>query len=65
VEAVDARSRQLLEQCALDDLNRPEIEGLRRDSIGAASLVRQLLQVFGDSARLAGNGRENAVGEKP
>ncbi len=26
VEAVDARSRQLLAQCALDDVNRPEIE---------------------------------------
>jgi hypothetical protein len=32
-------------QCAPDDINRPEIEQLRRDSIGAASLVRQLLQV--------------------
>jgi hypothetical protein len=65
VEAVDARSRRLLEQCALDDINRPEIEDLRRDSIGAASLVRQLLQVFGDSTRLAGNGGETAVRETP
>lgn len=48
VEAVDDRSKQLLEQCALDDPNRAEIERLRRDSIGASSLVRQLLQVFGD-----------------
>jgi PAS domain S-box-containing protein len=55
VEAVDARSRELLAQCALDDVNRPEIERLRRDSIGAASLVRQLLQVFGDSTRANGN----------
>ena len=62
VEAVDARSRQLLEQCALDDINRPEIEDLRRDSIGAASLVRQLLQVFGDSARSAGNGARDCRG---
>jgi hypothetical protein len=65
VEAVDARSRQLLEQCALDDINRPEIEHLRRDAIGAASLVRQLLQVFGDAARSGGNGAETAVGETP
>jgi PAS domain S-box-containing protein len=55
VEAVDARSRELLAKCALDDVNRPEIERLRRDSIGAASLVRQLLQVFGDSTRAGGN----------
>jgi hypothetical protein len=63
VEAVDARSRQLLEQCALDDVNRPEIERLRRDSIGAASLVRQLLQVFGESTRLAGQTDEQDGGE--
>jgi hypothetical protein len=60
VEAVDARSRQLLAQCGLDDVNRSEIESLRRDSIGAASLVRQLLQVFGDSTRSAGHGAETA-----
>src|SRR5258708_10206641 len=65
VEAVDARSRQLLAQCALDDINRPEIEHLRRDSIGSASLVAQLLHVFGDSARSAGSGAETAVGETP
>lgn len=59
VEAVDARSRELLAQCALDDVNRPEIERLRRDSIGAASLVRQLLQVFGDSTRAGGNEPES------
>jgi PAS domain S-box-containing protein len=56
VEAVDARSRQLLAQCALDDVNRPEIECLRRDSIGAASLVRQLVQVFGESLRSSTHG---------
>jgi len=55
VEAVDARSRELLAKCALDDVNRPEIERLRRDSISAASLVRQLLQVFGDSTRVIGS----------
>jgi hypothetical protein len=63
VEAVDARSRQLLERCALDDVNRPEIERLRRDSIGAASLVRQLVQVFGESTRLTGHGEESVVEE--
>jgi len=51
VEAVDRRSRQLLAQCALDDVNRTEIETLRRDAIAAASLVRQLVQVFGESSR--------------
>ena len=48
VEAVEERSRQLLAQCGLDDPNRGEIERLRRDSIAASSLVRQLLAVFGD-----------------
>ena len=60
VEAVDARSRELLAQCALDDVNRPELERLRRDSIAAASLVRQLLQVFGDSTRAVSSGPETA-----
>ena len=62
VEAVDVRSRQLLEQCALDDRNRPEIERLRRDSIAAASLVRQLLQVFGETTRAAAQADGHAAG---
>src|SRR5262249_35686141 len=63
VEAVDVRSRQLLEQCALDDGNRPELERLRRDSIAAASLVRQLLQVFGETTRPAAQADEHAAGQ--
>jgi hypothetical protein len=61
VEAVDVRSRELLEQCGLDDGNRPEIERLRRDSIALASLVRQLLQVFGETTRAAGQADEPAT----
>jgi chromosome segregation ATPase len=60
VEAVDERSRQLLAQAALDDPNRAEIERLRRDSIAAASLVRQLLQVFGDIQSGAHHARDEA-----
>jgi len=63
VEAVDVRSRQLLEQCGLDDGNRPEIERLRRDSIAAASLVRQLLQVFGETTRSAGQADGHVAGQ--
>jgi PAS domain S-box-containing protein len=63
IESVDARSRTLLAQCGLDDLNRPEIENLRRDSIAAASLVRQLAQVFGESTRVGAHTPERVSGE--
>jgi len=54
IEAVDRRSKQLLAQCALDDVQRQEIEGLRRDAIDAASLVRQLMPLLGDPTRALG-----------
>jgi PAS domain S-box-containing protein len=43
VEAVDARTRYLLEQSPVDSGGRHVLESLRGDAIGAASLVRQIV----------------------
>jgi hypothetical protein len=49
VAAVEARTKHLLLETALDADNRSVIEGLRRDAIDAASLARQILQIDADT----------------